>query len=78
MEWISCLDRLPQTSVAVLGWDRIAQACKVVVLRFGEEEWISDEVESDDGLVSERLPLAAISHWAHLPDAPGAGGDEGS
>jgi hypothetical protein len=78
MEWISCLDRLPQTSVMVLGWVAKAQMCKVVVLRFEswpkahkDEEWVGDEVEGEEGTLTEYLPLDRISHWAHLPNPPG-------
>lgn len=78
MDWISCLHEMPQNAVMVLGWVQKAQMCKVVVrsridYRAPERyQWIGDEVEGDEGTITEHLPDDAISHWAHLPNAPGA------
>jgi hypothetical protein len=78
MTWISCLDEMPQNAVMVLGWVRKHQVCKVVVrsrLNYGASEpryeWIGDEVDGDEGTLAERLPDEAVSHWCHLPNAPG-------
>lgn len=79
MDWISCLDRMPQNAAMVLGWVRKAQMCKVVVrsrIDYSDprelHQWIGDEVEGDEGTLTEQLPDDAISHWAHLPNPPGA------
>lgn len=79
MDWIACSDRMPQNAAMVLGWVRKAQMCKVVVrsrIDYSSAEpryqWIGDEVEGDEGTLTERLPDDAISHWAHLPNPPGA------
>ncbi len=77
MTWISCLDRMPQTAVMVLGWVHHHGVCKVVVrsrIDYNSAEpryhWIGDEVEGDDGTLTEYLPDDAVSHWAHLPGDP--------
>lgn len=79
MEWISCLDRMPQNAAMVLGWVRKAGMCKVVVrsrIDYSDSRelyhWIGDEVEGDEETHTEHLPDDAISHWAHLPNPPGA------
>ena len=72
--WIRCDDRLPERGAMVLFWgSNLRTLYGTAVIRAGHlcedsEFWRDEATEVGDGLIE--YPMASVSHWQPLPEAP--------